>query len=273
MARIILLLVAVALAFFLFFQPFPFGQSLLVIMSCLTALWLLSVALKDSSIIDIFWGTGFVIVVWFYQLSSGLSDARSLVFCSIVTIWGLRLSIHLAARNIGKGEDYRYKEWRKESGKNWWWVSFFRVFLLQGVLLWLISSLYAPALSSEFSELQLLDYIGICIWAIGFIFEAVGDWQLTRFKKNPANKGKVLQTGLWSRTRHPNYFGDAMQWWGYFLFACTNEQYLYAFSPILMTFLLMQVSGVTLLEKKLTETKPQYADYIRRVPAFFPKLF
>lgn len=273
MARIILLLVAIALAVFLFFQPFPFGQGLVVIISCLTALWLLSVALKDSSIIDIFWGAGFVIVVWFYELSSGLSDARSLVFCSIVTIWGLRLSIHLAARNIGKGEDYRYKEWRKESGKNWWWVSFFRVFLLQGVLLWLISSLYAPALSSEFSELQILDYVGIGIWVIGFIFEAVGDWQLTQFRKNTANKGKVLQTGLWSRTRHPNYFGDAMQWWGYFLFACTNEQYLYVFSPLLMTFLLMQVSGVTLLEKKLTETKPQYADYLKRVPAFFPRIF
>jgi steroid 5-alpha reductase family enzyme len=273
MARIILLLVAIAIAVFLFFQPFPFGQGLLVIMACLTALWGLSVWLKDSSIIDIFWGTGFVITVWFYRYIGGLVDTRSLVFCSIVTIWGLRLSIHLANRNIGKGEDYRYKEWRKESGKNWWWVSYFRVFLLQGILLWIISSVYVPALSSEFSDLQILDYIGIGLWAIGFIFEAVGDWQLNQFKKNRANKGKVLQTGLWSLTRHPNYFGDAVQWWGYFLFACTNEQYLYAFSPLLMTFLLMQVSGVTLLEKKLTETKPQYADYIKRVPAFFPKLF
>lgn len=273
MARITLLLVVIALAILLFFQPYPFGQGLLVIMSCLTLLWILSVILKDSSIIDIFWGSGFVIVVWFYRYSGGLVDTRSLIFCSIVTIWGLRLSIHLAMRNIGKGEDYRYQEWRKESGKNWWWVSFFRVFLLQGILLWIISSLYVPALSSEFSNLQTLDYIGIGIWLTGFIFEAVGDWQLTQFKKKASNKGKILQTGLWSRTRHPNYFGDAVQWWGYFLFACTNQQYLYAFSPLLMTFLLMQVSGVTLLEKKLTETKPQYTDYIKRVPAFFPKVF
>ncbi|MBA4849076.1 DUF1295 domain-containing protein [Emticicia sp. BO119] len=273
MTRIVLLLAVIITAVFLLFQPYPFVQGLIVIMFCFTVLWLISILLKDSSIIDIFWGTGFVLTVWFYRYSGGLDDARSLIFCSIVTLWGLRLSIHLAFRNIGKGEDYRYKEWRKESGKKWWWVSFFKVFLLQGILLWLISSLYVPALSSEFNDLQPLDYIGIGIWLMGFIFEAAGDWQLTQFKKKSSNKGKVLQTGLWSRTRHPNYFGDAAQWWGYFLFACTNQQYLFAFSPLLMTFLLMQVSGVTLLEKKLTETKPQYDEYVNRVPAFFPKIF
>ena len=123
------------------------------------------------------------------------------------------------------------------------------------------------------NDFSLLDYIGITLWLIGLTFEAIGDWQLVQFKKNPANKGKVLQTGFWAITRHPNYFGDALLWWGFFLFACSSSTYVYIFSPLLMSFLLMRVSGVTLLEKKLVETKPEYADYVKRVPAFFPKLF
>ncbi|WP_337040539.1 DUF1295 domain-containing protein [Emticicia sp. 17c] len=273
MARVILLLVIILISIFLFYQPFPFGEGFLIIMSCLTVLWLVSLFLKDASIIDIFWGSGFVITVWYYKISLSLTDTRSLLFCVLVSIWGLRLSLHLAFRNIGKGEDYRYQEWRQQHANNWWWVSFFRVFVLQGVLLWLISAIYAPAMQSSNDTLALTDYIGIVIWSIGFIFEAVGDWQLQQFRKNPANKGQVMQTGLWSLTRHPNYFGDAMQWWGYGMFSITTGNFIYLFSPLLMTFLLMQVSGVALLEKKLTETKPQYAHYIRRVPAFFPKIF
>jgi len=271
--RIILGVAAIVAIIFLLFQPYYFGQGFLIIMACFTLLWLLSLTLKDASIVDIFWGTGFVIMAWFYRFSFELTDIRSLIFCILVSIWGLRLSIHLAFRNIGKGEDYRYQAWQKDNGKNWWWISYFRVFLLQGVLLWLISSVFAPAVSSVYSSLGIFDYLGIIFWVIGFMFEAIGDWQLTQFKKNPANKGKVLQTGLWSLTRHPNYFGDSMQWSGYFLFACTTGNYLYIFSPIIMTFLLMEVSGVALLEETLSKTKPEYADYIKRVPAFFPKLF
>ncbi|GGD48796.1 steroid 5-alpha reductase [Emticicia aquatilis] len=228
---------------------------------------------KDASIIDIFWGTGFVIVAWFYRTNLNLTDTRSLIYCILISIWGLRLSIHLAFRNIGKGEDYRYQEWRKQYQLNWWWVSFLRVFLLQGVLLWIISAVYVRAIAKTSSTLNIADYVGILLWLIGFTFEAIGDWQLTQFKKNPANKGKVLQTGFWALTRHPNYFGDALLWWGFYLFAFSNGGFLYIFSPVLMTFLLMKVSGVTLLEQKLQETKPQYADYIKRVPAFFPKFF
>ncbi len=273
MARIILLIFAIATAVFLSFQPYPFGQGFLVIMSCLTVLWLLSLYLKDSSIIDIFWGTGFVIAAWFYREKLGLSDIKSLIYCILITIWGLRLSIHLAFRNIGHGEDYRYQEWRKQYKNNWWWVSFLRVFLLQGVLLWIISSVFVPAIASQNTSFSILDFVGLTLWIIGISFEAIGDWQLLQFKKNPVNKGKVLQTGFWALTRHPNYFGDALLWWGYFLFACSNEGYIYIFSPLLMSFLLMRVSGVTLLEKKLVETKSQYAEYIKTVPAFFPKLF
>ncbi len=273
MARKILLLLMIAIAVFLSFQPYPFGQGFLVIMSCLTLLWLLSLYLKDASIIDIFWGMGFVITAWFYRTKLEVSDTKSLIYCILITIWGLRLSIYLAFRNIGHGEDYRYQEWRKEYKNNWWWVSFLRVFLLQGVLLWIISSVFVSAIASQNTTLSILDYAGISLWIIVLDFEEFGDWQLYNFKINPDNKGKVLQTGFWAFTRHPNYFGDALLWWGYFLFACSNEAYIYIFSPLLMSFLLMRVSGVTLLEKKLVETKPEYAAYVNRVPAFFPKLF
>lgn len=273
MIRILLLSLIIGLSIFLLFQPNSFAEGFLVLISCLSILWIVSLIVKDASIIDIFWGTGFVIVAWFYRAKLNLTDTRSLIYCILISIWGLRLSIHLAFRNIGKGEDYRYQEWRNQYKQNWWWVSFFRVFLLQGVLLWIVSSVYVPAISKAESTLSMLDYFGILLWTIGFIFETLGDWQLTKFKKNPANKGQVLQTGFWALTRHPNYFGDALLWWGFYLFACTSGGYLYIFSPILMTFLLMKVSGVVLLEKKLQETKPQYADYIKMVPAFFPKLF
>ena len=243
-------------------------------MGILTALWLLSLVLKDASIIDIFWGFGFVITAWFYYYSLDSQGIRSLLICGLVSIWGLRLSIHLAIRNVGKGEDYRYRAWRETNGNNWWWLSFFRVFLLQGLILWIISSPFLMAMSSPSAKLQVLDYVGIALFAIGFFFEAVGDWQLTQFKKNPANKGKVLQTGLWGITRHPNYFGDALLWWGFFCFSLSNPSgWQYVFSPLFMTFLLMNVSGVALLEQKLNKTKTDYQAYRERVPAFFPKIW
>jgi steroid 5-alpha reductase family enzyme len=177
----------------------------------------------------------------------------------------------LGYRNIGKGEDYRYATWRKESGSNWWWVSFLRVFVLQGVIMWVVASPILIALSS--ATLTWLDWLGGILWGIGLLFETIGDWQLMVFKKNPANQGKVMNKGLWGLTRHPNYFGDAVVWWGFFCFAASVGGWFYVFSPVLMTFLLMKVSGVAMLEKTLTQTKPQYAEYIKRVPAFFPKLW
>jgi steroid 5-alpha reductase family enzyme len=143
---------------------------------------------------------------------------------------------------------------------------------LQGVLLWLIS---APLLAAQFGDspghLAAVDLLGLFVWGIGFFFEAVGDWQLTRFKANPANKGKVLNTGLWAYTRHPNYFGDAMVWWGYFLIAlATPGGLVTVYSPLIMTLLLLKVSGVAMLEKTLVETKPQYREYIAATSAFFP---
>ncbi|HUV91862.1 MAG TPA: DUF1295 domain-containing protein, partial [Anaerolineales bacterium] len=226
-----------------------YANAALVILGLMIALWLISLLLKDSSIVDIFWGTGFVITAWFYFfLTPDGFVARKWLIVILTTIWGLRLSIHILLRNWGHGEDYRYQQWRQEAGSNWWWRSFFKVFLLQGALMWIIS---APLLAAQSNpnpaRLIWLDYLGAILWGIGFFFEAVGDWQLARFRANPDNKGKLLNSGLWYYTRHPNYFGDAAQWWGFYLIAAAAGGYWTIFSPIIMTLLLRRVSGVTML--------------------------
>ena len=249
-----------------------YANAALVILGLMIALWLISLLLKDSSIVDIFWGTGFFITAWFYFfLTPDGFAARKLLIVILTTIWGLRLSIHILLRNWGHGEDYRYQQWRQEAGSNWWWRSFFKVFLLQGALMWIIS---APLLAAQSNpnppRLIWLDYLGAILWGIGFFFEAVGDWQLARFRANPDNKGKLLNTGLWYYTRHPNYFGDAAQWWGFYLIATAAGGYWTIFSPIIMTLLLRRVSGVTMLEKSLKESKPGYKEYVETTNPFIP---
>lgn len=245
---------------------------LLGIVVYMAILWLVSLRLKDASIVDIFWGPGFVLAGFIYYLLTDGYPTRKLIVLILVGLWGLRLGIHIGQRNIGKGEDYRYQNWRKTNGERWWWKSFFQVFLLQGVLMWFISMpLLAAQFSAEPAALTLFDFLGIGLWIIGFVFEAVGDWQLTQFKANPANKGKVMRTGLWRYTRHPNYFGDATAWWGYFCLALSVPfGFMTVLSPLLMTYMLMKVSGAALLEKGLKKTKPEYADYIESTNAFFP---
>ncbi len=246
-------------------------SGLLLTLGIVTVLWLWSLYLKDSSIVDIFWGFGFVILVWSYFFWSGNPTPRSFLFSALVTIWGSRLTIHLGLRNIGKGEDYRYQQFRQADGPKYWWTSYFKVFVLQGVIMWGISSFFPLIQQLPFGSWSLFDGIGVLLWSIGFFFEAVGDWQLTKFKSNPENNGKVLQTGLWKYTRHPNYFGDALLWWGFFFFVLNAKQgWYFIFAPAFMTFLLMRVSGVVLLEKKLKASKPEYADYEKRTAAFFP---
>lgn len=242
-----------------------------VIIGLMTVLWLVSLALKNSSIVDIFWGTGFVVAGWTYFLLTPEGYLpRKLLIAIIVTIWGLRLSLHIFLRNKGKPEDFRYQKWRGENGQSWWWRSFFKVFLLQGVLLWIIS---APLLAAQFrgtpDRLTILDFLGLFLWAVGFFFEAAGDWQLARFIKDPANKGKVMDRGVWRYTRHPNYFGDSAQWWGYYLVAAAAGGWWTIFSPILMTHLLVNVSGMALLEKTMSQ-RPAYREYMTRTSGFIP---
>ena len=246
-------------------------QGLLLILGMMYTLWIVSVALKNVSIVDLFWGLGFVAVNTFYFFSTGITPAK-IILLTHVSIWGLRLSIYLAWRNIGKGEDFRYKEFRKKYGeKNYWWISFFQTFLLQGLLMWIISmTLYGVNQHSASQELNILDYAGVLVWVIGFVFETVGDMQLARFKKNPYNIGKVLNTGFWHYTRHPNYFGDSAVWWGYGLLCLSAGSYGLVAGSILMTLLIIKVSGVALLEKSLKAQKPEYAEYIRQTSSFLP---
>lgn len=252
------------------FQSIYF-QGLALIVSFMSLLWVVSVIKKNASIVDAFWGFGFVLLVWFYFFQSEGIEERKLLITALVSIWGLRLSIFIGKRNWGKEEDFRYQKFREDFGAHrYWWVSFFQTFLLQGVLLWMISAPLLGAQSGANQELNYIDCIAILIWLIGFAFEAGGDYQLARFKKNPNNKGKVLRTGFWKYTRHPNYFGDGFQWIAFSLFSVANGCYLPILSAVLMNFMLVKISGVALLERTLSKTKPQYQDYVAKTPAYIP---
>ena len=249
-----------------------FLQAALIILVLVTLLWIWSVIIKNVSIVDIFWGFGFVVVNTFYVFMSGDLNARKILILTLVGFWGLRLAIYLAWRNIGKGEDFRYKEFRRNYGpKRYWWFSYFQTFLLQGVLIMIVSlPLLGINSSASSGDLNLLDYFGIIVWLIGFTFEAGGDFQLARFKRDFANKGKVLNTGFWKYTRHPNYFGDAAVWWAYAIFSIAAGSYWQLIGAIVMTLLIIKISGVALLEKTLNNTKPQYREYIQKTSSFFP---
>jgi steroid 5-alpha reductase family enzyme len=243
----------------------------LVLFLMLTALWLVSLALKDASLIDSFWGPGFAVATLIYFAMSAGWAGRKVLVSALVLLWGLRLGLHILRRNWGRGEDFRYQTWRRQYGARYWWVSFFQVFMLQGVLLWLISTpLLMGQSGAEPSRFTLLDGTGALAWGVGMFFEAVGDWQLARFKSDPANKGQVMTSGLWRYTRHPNYFGDACVWWGFFLIACSVPWgWLTVFAPMLMTVLLLRVSGVAMLEQTMLQ-RPGYSEYAARTSAFLP---
>jgi steroid 5-alpha reductase family enzyme len=247
-------------------------QALYIFLIMMTLIWLLSVAIKNVSIVDSFWGLGFVIACCFYFIRTNGSDIRKIILLTLVAIWGIRLSLYITLRNKGKGEDFRYKEFRKKYGKNrYWWISFFQTFLLQGFLLWLISlPLLGAQYSSAIKPFGIIDYLGFTLWLTGFSFEAGGDYQLSKFRSNPENKGKVLNTGFWRYTRHPNYFGDAAVWWGYGLICISGGSYIPVLGSVLMTVLIIKVSGVVLLEKTLVTQKPQYKEYIEKTSAFIP---
>jgi steroid 5-alpha reductase family enzyme len=247
-------------------------QASFLIWTLVTLLWIWSVLIKNVSIVDIFWGFGFVVVNAFYVFNLEEIGSRSLLLLLLVSIWGLRLTIYLAIRNIGKGEDYRYQQFRKDYGsKRYWWFSYFQVFLLQGALILVVSlPLIGVHINATADVLIWLDYIAILIWIIGFSFEAGGDYQLYKFKKNQKNKGKVLNTGFWKYTRHPNYFGDAAVWWSYALFSISAGAYWQVIGAVIMTLLIIKVSGVAMLERTLKDTKPKYKEYIEKTNSFLP---
>ena len=234
--------------------------------------WIASLAMRNVTLVDSLWGLGFVVIAWItIGLSSG-NGFRPYLIAILVTLWGLRLSAHLTLRNWGKGEDPRYGAWRAESGNRFWLVSLFKVFLLQAVVLWLISiSFQYGQLSQGPESLSWFEGIGVMLWLVGFLFEAVGDWQLANFKRDPTNKGKIMDQGLWAYSRHPNYFGDSLVWWGlYVITLATPGGWATIFSPVLITLVLVKMTGVALTEKYIQSRRPGYQRYMQRTSTFLP---
>lgn len=234
--------------------------------------FVVSLIKKRNDVADVAWGLGFVLLAWLAYVIAGndLTNVRGLLVNALVTIWGLRLAWHIHTRNKGKAEDYRYLAWRKEWGKWFYLRSYAQVYLLQGFLLFLIVSPVLVVHGNAGSVLGVLDVVGVAVWLLGFYFEVVGDAQLARFIKDPANKGKLMTTGLWAYTRHPNYFGEVTQWWGIWLIALSVSNGVFAIiGPLTITFLILKVSGIPMLEKKMEEN-PEFAEYKRKVSKFIP---
>ncbi len=245
------------------------GAGLAAVVLAMTVLWLRSVQLRDASIVDPFWGPGFILVTVSYLAVDGRISPRGLLALGLVTVWAVRLGYHLWRRHRREGEDPRYRAMRETHGHRFWWVSLFTVFWLQALILWIVS---APLLASVRSDSPLgpLDLAGALVFLVGLAIEAAADRQLSRFRLNPANAGRVLDSGLWRYSRHPNYFGESVLWWGLYVVALADGAYWTAIGPALITFLLLRVSGVTLLEKGLHRSRPEYADYVARTSAFVP---
>lgn len=244
-------------------------SGLALVLGLMVLIWLASLWLRDASLVDRYWGAGFVLLAWLYWLSAG-TPLAGLPVVVATTLWGSRLSLYLTWRNWGHGEDYRYRDMRRVHGRRFPLISLGTVFLLQGVILWLVAMPLLPAAMAPAAGSGSLLVAGLLVWALGFVWEAVADVQMARFRADPANRGRVMDRGLWRYSRHPNYFGEILVWWGVFLMAAAVGGWWTAFGPALMTVLLLRVSGVSLLERKLNATRPAYRDYVARTNALIP---
>jgi steroid 5-alpha reductase family enzyme len=244
-------------------------QGLLVVCVLGFGTWLLSLRLGNVSIVDSLWSLMFLALAVSYALAAGTLAGRAALMLVLVAVWALRLSIYITWRNWGHGEDRRYQAIRARNQPGFAVKSLYLIFGLQAIMAWLIS---LPVLGAILSDRGLgwLDALGGALWVVGFLFEAGGDWQLARFKSDPANAGRVMDRGFWGLTRHPNYFGEFSMWWGFYLLGLAGGAWWSFPGPLLMSILLLKVSGVTLLEKDIGERRPQYADYVRRTNSFFP---
>jgi steroid 5-alpha reductase family enzyme len=241
---------------------------LVVMLVVAVLVWAISVWRRNVSIVDVLWAPFFLISAWVY---SQVLDAgpRTPWILALVAIWSLRLAGYIGLRNWGQPEDRRYQAIRARNEPGFAFKSLYLVFALQAVLAWIIGLPLLGAIASD-TPLGLLDWFGVALWCVGFLFEAVGDWQLARFKADPSRQGQVMDLGLWRYTRHPNYFGDFCIWWGFYLMALAAGAAWTIIGPLLMSYLLLKVSGVSLLEKDIGKRRPGYAEYIRRTNAFFP---
>lgn len=234
--------------------------------------WFFIARIKENfSLVDIAWGLGFVVVAWVSYLGTIGQTRQTIVILVLVTFWGIRLFWHLSRRNWNKPEDYRYVNMRKRWGTTFVGIkSFLNVFVLQGVLLYIISLPIMHSFANQNTSFHWWQYLGVGVWLFGFFFETIGDFQLEQFKKESANKGKLLTSGLWSLTRHPNYFGESICWWGIFLISYTTVSDVWlVISPALITLLLLFVSGVPLLEKKYKD-REDFQQYAKKTAKFFP---
>lgn len=245
--------------------------SAITILIVMFSTWVLSVVLKNASIVDIVWGLGYTIVSWVLLLTIHQDRPRQWLLTAMVSIWGLRLAGYLAKRNIGHGEDFRYRAMRKKYGQKFPIISLVTVFGLQGLIMFVVSLPVQLGHADGSPSVGPLGSMGVMVWLIGLGFEAVGDAQLARFKKDPSNATKVMDKGLWSLTRHPNYFGDALLWWGIGIVAAeSGSGAIGLIGPVVMTYFLMRVSGVPMLEYSLKKRREGYTEYIARTNAFFP---
>ncbi|CAB4700603.1 MAG: DUF1295 domain-containing protein [Actinobacteria bacterium] len=246
--------------------------SALAIVVLMLSTWVLSIILKNASIVDIVWGLGFVMVAWVVRLSTDANNARQWLLVAMVTVWGLRLAGYLFWRNHGNGEDFRYRAMRKHYGPRFGLISLVTVFALQGALMFVVSLSVQLGQADATPNIGVIAYIGVALWLVGLFFEAVGDAQLARFKADPANQGMVMRTGLWRYTRHPNYFGDSCVWWGIGLVAAETGSGAWGLiGSLVMTILVRRVSGVPMLEKTMGKRRPGYAEYVATTSAFFPR--
>ena len=254
-------------------DPWLLGAAAAASVISMTLVWLLSLALRNAGIVDVFWGLGFtILVVLSAWLGSG-DAGRSALTLALVAVWGVRLAAHIGWRSRGKPEDFRYQEFRRNAGQAFWWRSYFTVFLLQGGVMWVVALPLLAALGASHPPVfGVWDVVAVVLWVVGFAFEAGGDLQLARFKANPANRGRVLSSGFWGLTRHPNYFGDALVWWGFGCLGLAVGAWWALIGPVVMTFLLWRVSGVAMLERSMVDTKPGYREYVESTPAFLPRI-
>ncbi len=248
-----------------------FLLTMVVLLVFMTTMFVLALRRADNSLVDIAYGPAFVLVGWSAWIAFGDNHPRQLLLLGLVTVWGLRLAAHILLRKRREtGEDFRYRQWREAWGTSFVWRSYLQIFLLQGAVIFVVALPVLLVMESPGGRLGLLDLAGSLLWLLGFGFEAVGDWQLLQFKKVAANRGRILQSGLWRYTRHPNYFGEATLWWGLFLIACSAPYGAVAIlSPLLIDGLLLKVSGIPMLEAKYADN-PEFKTYQRRTSAFFP---
>ena len=233
--------------------------------------WIVSLIINDVSIVDSLWSLMFIFCSVISLLFIDTLQIKQLLVFIMVLLWGLRLSAYVTIRNWGKEEDQRYQDIRSNNQPFFGLKSLYIVFGLQAFLAWVISMPLFIIMSNT-DPINYIGVLGILLWVVGFFFESIGDYQLYLFKSNPINKGKLLKYGLWKYTRHPNYFGDACIWWGFYIIALSNGGWWSIYSPILMNFLLLKFSGAALLEKHMNKKHLGYDSYIASTNVFFPNL-